>query len=576
MNNTPSRRGIGTWTIPTYFIDTGLIILAMLISTVIVNPLGNFPLIDDWSYGRAVRAFLETGDYRPLEWASMPLFANVMWGALFCLPVGFSFTALRISTLVASALGLVGAYTLVRDMQFSRWVAVLTTLTLGANPIYYSMSNTFMTDILFTALAIWAAVFFSRTLRTGAVGQMLVGSVFTLVAALSRQLAPIIPFSFFVASLIGKTNARRIGMHAVPLALCVMELMLFNHWLKASGRLLAGFYTTELVPIESIMGIIGLLPYAFMALVYMGLFLLPVLLMATVDLAWSRGRRIAIWIACAIAVTIACEAAVAHFGFPFLIPTREEGIISKSGIGPIIVRDTFVLHLDHTAAVSDSFWSIVTMLGALGCVLLVVNVAVHAKEIALACLRKERIAETTVVGIFLTLAGVTCLLILSSAGWWGTYDRHLLPAVPFFAAGITALSGGFVRARSPMALSVRAVAFALLFGFSTYAIAATRDFLTANRVRWQALGYLTHDSHVVPEDIDGGFEFNGFYLFDPNYVGDPPDSAQPGRSDYWVHKDTYLVGFGPVPGYSVIKEYQYRNWLPPHLQSVVVLRKDSK
>src|SRR5512140_3601996 len=71
-------------------------------SLFVVNPLGNFPLNDDWSFGLAVQRLLQTGDFHPTGWTSMTLLTQALWGAVFCLPAGFSFNALRLSTMLLS------------------------------------------------------------------------------------------------------------------------------------------------------------------------------------------------------------------------------------------------------------------------------------------------------------------------------------------------------------------------------------------------------------------------------------------------------------------------------------------
>src|SRR5580765_8375698 len=83
---------------------TDLLILAAfwLVGLLVVWPVGNFPLNDDWAFARSVKRLLETGSFYPTAWAAMPLFTQTLWGALFCLPMGFSFNALRCSTLVMS------------------------------------------------------------------------------------------------------------------------------------------------------------------------------------------------------------------------------------------------------------------------------------------------------------------------------------------------------------------------------------------------------------------------------------------------------------------------------------------
>ena len=86
-----------------------ILILLWIFMAWLVNPIGEFPLNDDWVHARAVRTLLKTSQFTLADGhSSSNLFALVYWGALFCLPFGFSFTALRISTLV---LGLVGVVT---------------------------------------------------------------------------------------------------------------------------------------------------------------------------------------------------------------------------------------------------------------------------------------------------------------------------------------------------------------------------------------------------------------------------------------------------------------------------------
>jgi hypothetical protein len=116
----------------------------------------------------------------------------------------------------------------------------------------------------------------------------------------------------------------------------------------------------------------------------------------------------------------------------------------------------------------------------------------------------------------------------------------------------------------------RFAAFALLIAYGLLAVVGTRDYLEWNRVRWVALEQLMRDDGVQPQDIDGGFEFNALYLYEP-----PFDSTAVSEKSWWfVKRDTYQVGFGPVPGYSIVRRYTYQQWLPWRIQPVVVLREN--
>ena len=78
------------------------IALLWCLSLLVVNSFGDFPLNDDWSFGLTVKHLVENGDFRPNGWFPMPFITNALWGSLFCIPFGFSFTALRISTITLS------------------------------------------------------------------------------------------------------------------------------------------------------------------------------------------------------------------------------------------------------------------------------------------------------------------------------------------------------------------------------------------------------------------------------------------------------------------------------------------
>ena len=140
------------------------------LAIIIVNPSGNFPLGDDWSFGIAVKRLLEEGSFRPTGWTSPTLVTQVLWGALFCIPFGFSFEALRLSTLVLSLMGIFSIYLLIRYIYIyqphPRWLALLVALVIAFNPIYFNLSYTFFTDVPFTAFMAMSLLFFIRSLRS--------------------------------------------------------------------------------------------------------------------------------------------------------------------------------------------------------------------------------------------------------------------------------------------------------------------------------------------------------------------------------------------------------------------------
>jgi hypothetical protein len=549
-----------------------MLIIAALwcLSLLIVNPFGNFPLNDDWSFGLAVKHLLEKGEFRPLGWTSIPLLTNVLWGSLFCLPAGFSFTALRLSTLTLSLLGLLGCYLLIRDLRQPRWLAVVTTLTLGFNPIYYALSNTFMTDVPSTAIMIFAAIFFARSLRTGSHWGLLTGTALAVAATLSRQLAISVPLAFAVSLILtrGFTN-RNILRAAIPPAVCLGVLLVFQQWLAASGRLPArygdekGYFLYELGHPQTLVSFV--VNNTLVGLLYLGLFLLAIVIFAAADiLSTHRKQAIAVF---AFAIgAILLGGAVRHLSGRGCMMPMSENILIKEGIGPLTLSDTWSLGLDPVPALPKGFWLAITALSLLGAAVLVATLGVQAIHLVPRPGFGGQASDKEAVGIFLLLGAMIYLVPLLPIF---CFDRYFVAIIPLASAGIPALSRHVQPRLLANARILRLAALAFLAASSVFAIGGTRDYLAWNRVRWQALHDLMQKDHVSVEDIDGGLEFNGLYLYDPHY------HEIPGKSPYWVHGDTYRIGFQNIPGYHVIREYRYLHWLPPYIGKVVVLQQNS-
>jgi hypothetical protein len=166
---------------------------------VLIRPVGDFPLNDDWSYGKIVRTLVETGRLEYTPWVSMALLTQILWGALFCLPFGFSHTALRFSTLTLGLAGVLGTYALLRECRMRRSTAFLGALTVAVNPVYFNLAATFMTDVPFFAFAVLSAWLLVRALRRGSVPLAVGGIALACGATLIREVGMIIPFAFALA-----------------------------------------------------------------------------------------------------------------------------------------------------------------------------------------------------------------------------------------------------------------------------------------------------------------------------------------------------------------------------------------
>ncbi|HXB12704.1 MAG TPA: glycosyltransferase family 39 protein, partial [Bacteroidia bacterium] len=182
----------------------GIIILVYLLMEVIVNPIANFPLNDDWMYSRSVLFILNLHDYKIVDQYSPVLVAQSIWGALFCLPFGYSFVTLRISVIVLAILGFIAFYFLLDKLSGNKIISFLGTLLLVCNPLFFSLSNTFMTDVPFLSFSLIAIYCFFRALENTGVITTVIATAATICAALTRQFGMVIPIAFVIVGLAQK------------------------------------------------------------------------------------------------------------------------------------------------------------------------------------------------------------------------------------------------------------------------------------------------------------------------------------------------------------------------------------
>ncbi len=238
-----------------------------------------------------------------------------------------------------------------------------------------------------------------------------------------------------------------------------------------------------------------------------------------------------------------------------------QNILDPRGIGPLTLRDTFVLNLPNVPELPQWFWIIITGLSVLGAGLMLERLAILI--LTFYARHGLRGACKQNIEMFFLFGALTYFLPLPPT----YFDRYLLPLLPMLVTAMVPLEkNGLCFAPRRFMLGT-AVPIIMLMAFS---VMSTRDFLAWNSVRWEALTNLVEKEHVPPAEIDGGFEFNGLYLYTEDY------QPQPSKSWWWVNDDTYMVASGEVQGYEVLRRYEFRRLLPPGKGNInVLIRRDS-
>jgi dolichyl-phosphate-mannose-protein mannosyltransferase len=561
-----------------------LLITAMwLLGIALVDPRGDFPLDDDWAYGRAVQTLLDTGSVRLHDWAAPNFIAQMFWGAIFCLPAGFSFTALRISTLVLGLIGIFAQFGLLREGGLSNRVALFGALSLAVSPFYVELSNTFMTDVPFVAFCLLALYFLVRGIRGKGRLDTVAGLVFACIALLIRQAGIAIFIAASIAHLAtNRWKARTALIAIVPLLLGAVTQFLYQGWLRHTQLTPAGYDVQIRVLLHVVTSLSGRTLVLFIGvfisvMTYLGLFSIPSLML----LGLSNLRQL---FRCRPATGATCVFAIlaAYYLRNRRIPLLPD-VLYDFGLGHPLLYDTETLHLRHGPHAGVWFWLLLTLAGWIGAVVLFQATLFTLKE---ACDRRIAPAKRRVLVLLLATGMVYAAPVLLLGIDKFVFDRYCLVLVPLavFILFSSAPHPGDGNSR----FMLSAVASLVLYGM--FSIAGTHDYLAWNRVRWLALNELMQEQNVDPSHIDGGFEFNGWYLYSrsrPNqlllYVDELTQSfgkkaktnvpINSNKSWWWVDEDDYVVSFGPVAGFITMKLYEFQRWLPPGNGTLLLLHK---
>ncbi len=515
---------------------TDLLLIAALWFAIILilDPRGDFPLNDDWSFGLAVRALLAGEGFRPTPWTAMPLLPQALWGSLFCLPAGFSFTALRLATLTAGLIALFTLYWTLRENGAGSGLALLGVGTLAGNPLFLPLSFGFMSDVHFLATALLALRFLMLDLRRPSARTLVMAAMLCALATLTRQLGLALALAFLaVAAWPGADRrlSRRLLRNSLPLLLSLLALGLFQLVMKA-GPGLPALYGQRWEMLIAALGNpvtlgIDLAGAALKATLYLGLFLTPLWI-----LQGGRGR----WMPRAILLLLLL-AALAYWrrSLPLL-----PNIIDPAGIGPSTLEPGI-----RSDPLPGGMWWALSLAAACAGAAMIPRLTAIAEE------RREE-------GSMRRFLGLSALLMLAPVAATGLFDRYLLPLIPLAI---------LLSARRPIsrAATRRVPAILALVLIGAFSVAGGLDYLNWNRARWELVEEY-ESGGGDREDLDGGFEYNNLRRAERGEDGLGLDAAPPAAD--------HRLAFSAIPGWRVVASRENRRWLPPGRLEVLLLRRD--
>ena len=508
--------------------------VAALLVAVVLRPFQDTPFIDDWVYSWPVQHLLDTHRFLFPELVGNPIVTQVLWGALFCLPFGFSLTALRVSTWVLGVLALCALYLLVRECGGTRRSALTAAAVLGFYPVFFILSPTFMTDVPFLAAMLWSALLFVRAVHRRRAALVWLAAAVCAASVGSRVIGVGVAGAM-IATLLFHTGrwGRRVHVLLPPALIGPFAVWLFV-WTRARvftsaditwlpngpQQRLANFryaFGADILPSM-------LVETLLFALVLVGIALLPI---AVGMVRRAIVRRTAYVLALFAGAWIIAKGS--GLAAPW-VPFKPGAIWALREIG---ATASFVpgWHADPLP-----WW-----VAASG-----VTVALTSAAILVAAWPRGALREAEKFLVWNIAAQALLVAVL-----WLTSDRYALVFVPLAAA--------LVLARRPPQRSGPTIA--CIAAYAVITLAGAHDHLDYNRAVWSAVADLRAGG-VPPRDIDGGYVVNGWLQYlhpDVAYHNASGRIIVPMVNDY--AELTYRVAGQPMPNRAVVRTYRYIGWL---------------
>lgn len=536
-----------------FFLSCCFLLAAVII---FVNPLGDFPLNDDWHYAYPVKTLIENGEYQLHSYFSPNIFLQVIWGYLFCLvPNEFSFTYLRFSTLVTAILcGFVFFKIIKSQANRSFYESTFLTIFFVFNPLFFSLSFSFMTDVPFLMLCLASIYFYKRYLEGERIQFRILGGSFAIGALFIRQPGVLIliaaELSIFLIYFLDRIkrddsigiifrSKKTFGLILSILSGVLIYLFIENYlkfWLNSNEYYISvgGEYVKTLKENPSLF-IFQFSKRSLMTVFYLGLFCFPLISIFIEKIKANEFHQK--WFFTTV-VLFNLLATFFLFKSGYIFPYGGN-IFYNLGLGPVLLRDIHYLNLPVGFEIpSYIFISLGFICQILGCYIFLFL----GKKII-------RAFQKPLEHKFFLMLMLINVFYLGAMMIFSYFDRYLLL---LFASILIIIFNEKSKKRFYQYRSF--VILAVLFGI--FSVVATKDYLTWNRVSQTAYEKLILRG-IDEKKIDGGLSKNG----------------SEGTLSQIENTHEYILTFNNLEHYEQVESITFYRWLFLQEDQLLILRK---
>jgi len=544
-------------------ITVAVLVCLLVAAELLTEPWGNFPLNDDWIYAYSVKSLLE-GKVLITNWLINTSLIHILSGALGCSLSGFSFETLRLTVLFWSAVSLVSTWFLVRQVGATLGLRVLTVLLIAINPLFFSLSNSFMTDITGLALSTVAVLEFANFFRTKLQLHWWLALLALVLSVLTRQAMLVTGLGFAITYIaFNKRSFKNFAVAFSPLLISGVAFVMWQFFIERTFGPVFGVVADAQYFKQCLMGFPLILALQILSTFikisfYLGGLMLPVCLVVAPWVFGSVDQKTRLFLLLLVAeLSVMTAGASIWTG---LIMPLSDNVIFDTGLGPVLMDGAGPTLWSKAP---KAVWVAVTVFCAIGASFLWTYLGLFMRRIFMQVRAKKEIQNEDIICIFLfnvLVIYVGALLVHSF------FDRYLIPCLPLIPVILIRLAF-----QQPVQVVFHKRVFVssaviVLSVFAFYCIAGTHDYFAWNRAKWQAIESVLK-SGVEPINLDAGLEFNSW----STYTLQKP--LPPYSSDCPPHNNLWLIATGPLKGFEVWRKYPFKRWLLPITEDVFLLHK---
>lgn len=543
------------FSLPFTFLVFLLCLLIYLVLIIIIQPVGEFLVTDEWMFVKVVKCMLDTGRIRFIDIMPMSFLAQAYMGLVFCKIFGFSFSSLKVLSILVSLCGAVSFYLILRKSGCGRRYSLIGMLFLIFNPIYLLHGLCFRTDVFFITFMLLGIYCIVEMNEKDSLFWCFLAGLFFSICVLIRQFGLLVLLPVFTLILIKRRCRLFLGSGVLwfILLIPIFVLLVFYWWyFYIHGPTPLYKWHQEMIK-DAFLHLIDLHRIkkvwegGWANLFYIGLYIHPI------ALAYLVKRRFNLNLYILLGGLL--------FAFSFYIVKNRLNFgydIYNFGLG---MPALFILGAgSHFSVQCRWFWVICVCVSLIGGLFFLSSLWYLFK---IGVWKIKVFPLALILNEFIVLFGFVSFVWLCS-------QRYIIMAIPFAIAIVV----GYAESLRVNTLLIGMLSIPLF----VFSVLGTQDYIGWHRAEWEGIRFLK-DKGIPLREISGGAEFADWYFYESPRLKDYPYS--PYRESYFADGkvgDRYAISMAPINGYKVIKKIRYRTFLRHFGEEkwIYVLKKDCR